>query len=66
VITVKPASYTVSGAVAIGAAIGNSSQTIALDVSAANIGAVRFSGSSQNGTAIVLKGSGGQGRSESA
>ena len=50
----------------ITASIGNSSQTIALDVSAANIGAVQFTSSSQNGTSIVLKGSGGQGRSESA
>jgi hypothetical protein len=67
---VQVATYTNNGCTRgrdiITAAIGNSSQTIALDVSAANIGAVQFSGSSQNGTAIVLKGSGGQGRSESA
>lgn len=67
---VQVATYTNNGCTrgrdTITAAIGNSSQTIGLDVSAANIGAVQFSGSSQNGTSIVLKGSGGQGRSESA
>lgn len=67
---IQVATYTNNGCTRprdiITASIGNSSQTIALDVSAANIGAVQFSESSQNGTSIVLKGSGGQGRSESA
>ena len=67
---VQVATYTNNGCVrgrdVITASIGNSSQTIALDVSAANIGAVQFNGASLAGTSIVLKGSGGQGRSESA
>jgi hypothetical protein len=67
---VQLATYTNNGCVrgrdVITAAIGNSSQTIGVDVSAANIGAVQFSGTSLSGTSIVLKGSGGQGRSESA
>lgn len=67
---VQVATYTNNGCTRgrdiITASIGNSSQTIALDVGAANIGAVQFSGTSQGGTSIVLKGSGGQGRSESA
>ncbi|MFC5459595.1 hypothetical protein [Massilia niabensis] len=67
---VQVATYTNNGCTRgrdlITASIGNSSQTIALDVSAANIGAVQFSGASLTGTSIVLKGSGGQGRSESA
>ncbi|MET0982097.1 MAG: hypothetical protein ABWY02_08350 [Telluria sp.] len=67
---IQVATYTNNGCTrgrdVITASIGNSSQTIALDVSAANIGAVQFSGSSLSGTSIVLKGSGGQGRSESA
>ncbi|QOL50423.1 Ig-like domain-containing protein [Massilia litorea] len=67
---VQLATYTNNGCTlgrdVITASIGNSSQTIGIDVSAANIGAIQFSGSSLSGTAIVLKGSGGQGRSESA
>jgi len=67
---VQLATYTNNGCVrgrdVITASIGNSSQTIGVDVSAANIGAVQFSGTSLPGTSIVLKGSGGQGRSESA
>ncbi|MBD8533317.1 MULTISPECIES: Ig-like domain-containing protein [unclassified Massilia] len=67
---VQVATYTNNGCVrgrdTITAAIGNSSQTIGVDVSAANIGAIQFSNTSQAGTSIVLKGSGGQGRSESA
>ena len=67
---VQVATYTNNGCVrgrdVITAAIGNSSQTIGVDVSAANIGSVQFSSTSQAGTSIVLKGSGGQGRSESA
>ena len=67
---VQLATYTNNGCVrgrdTITAAIGNSSQTIGIDVGAANIGTVKFSGSSLAGTSIVLKGSGGEGRSESA
>ena len=67
---VQVATYTNNGCVrgrdTITAAIGNSSQTIGIDVGAANIGTVQFVNSSQSGTSIVLKGSGGQGRSESA
>jgi len=67
---VQVATYTNNGCLlprdTITASIGNSSQSISLDVSAANIGSIQFSSSSINGTAIVLKGSGGQGRSESA
>lgn len=64
------ATYTNNGCLrgrdTITASIGNSSQSISLDVSAANIGSIQFSSSSVSGSAIVLKGSGGQGRSESA
>jgi len=67
---VQVATYTNNGCVrgrdVITAAIGNSSQTIGIDVSAANIGTVQFASTSLSGTSIVLKGSGGQGRSESA
>lgn len=67
---VQVATYTNNGCVrgrdVITAAIGNSSQTIGIDISAANIGTVQFASTSQSGTSIVLKGSGGQGRSESA
>ncbi|MEW6373678.1 MAG: hypothetical protein AB1584_22420 [Pseudomonadota bacterium] len=67
---VQVATYTNNGCSlgrdTITASIGNSSQTISLDVSPANIGSVQFSGSSVSGTSIVLKGSGGEGRSESA
>ncbi|HBF50399.1 MAG TPA: hypothetical protein DDX04_08575, partial [Massilia sp.] len=64
------ATYTNNGCLrgrdTITASIGNSSQSISLDVSAANIGSIQFTSSSTNGNAIVLKGSGGLGRSESA
>lgn len=67
---VQVATYTNNGCSlgrdVITASIGNSSQTISLAVSPANIGSVQFSGSSVSGTSIVLKGSGGEGRSESA
>ena len=67
---VQVATYTNNGCTrgrdTITAAIGNSSQAISLDVSAANIGSIGFVGSSLSGSSIVLKGSGGQGRSESA
>jgi hypothetical protein len=67
---VQSATYTNNGCLrgrdTITAAIGNSSQTIGIDVGPANIGAIAFTGSSLSGTSIVLRGSGGQGRSESA
>ncbi|QNA98549.1 Ig-like domain-containing protein [Massilia sp. Se16.2.3] len=67
---VQLATYTNNGCVrgrdTITATMGSSSQTIGIDVGAANIGAIQFSGSSLAGTSIVLKGSGGEGRSESA
>jgi len=67
---VQVATYTNNGCTrvtdTISASIGNSSQTISLPVSAANIGTVQFTSSSAAGTAIVLKGSGGEGRAESA
>jgi len=67
---VQLATYTNNGCLrptdTITASIGSSSQTISLDVSAANIGSIQFAASSVSGSSIVLKGSGGQGRSESA
>ncbi|MGI4721072.1 MAG: hypothetical protein ACRYGO_04615 [Janthinobacterium lividum] len=67
---VQTATYTNNGCLrgrdVITVSIGNSTQTIALDVGAANIGAIQFSGTSVSGTSIVLKGSGGQGRTEAA
>jgi hypothetical protein len=67
---VQQATYTNNGCVrvhdVITAAIGTSSQTIGVDVSSANIGTIKFTSSSSNGTSIVLKGSGGLGRSETA
>uniref|UniRef100_UPI00289A597B Ig-like domain-containing protein n=1 Tax=Massilia sp. TaxID=1882437 RepID=UPI00289A597B len=67
---VQVATYTNNGCTrgrdTITAAIGSSSQSISLDVSAANIGSIGFASSNLSGTSIVLKGSGGQGRSESA
>jgi hypothetical protein len=67
---VQVATYTNNGCQrghdVITAAIGSSTQSIGLDVGAANIGAINFSGATPAGTSIVLKGSGGQGRSESA
>jgi hypothetical protein len=67
---VQVATYTNNGCLrghdTITASIGNSSQSIGLDVGAANIGSIQFTGTNLSGTSIVLKGSGGQGRSESA
>jgi len=67
---VQSATYTNNGCLrgrdVISVSIGNSTQTIALNVGAANIGAIQFSGTSVSGSSIVLKGSGGQGRSEAA
>jgi len=45
---------------------GSSTQNISVPVAAANIGSIQFVSSNLNGSSIVLKGSGGQGRSESA
>ncbi|WP_288381212.1 hypothetical protein [uncultured Massilia sp.] len=67
---IQNATYTNNGCLrgrdTITVSIGNSTQTIGVDVGAANIGAIQFSGSSVSGSSIVLKGSGGQGRSEAA
>ncbi|HCE09289.1 MAG TPA: hypothetical protein DEQ40_11940 [Oxalobacteraceae bacterium] len=67
---VAVATYTNTGCTrgtdTIAASIGNSSQTISLGVSIANIGAINFISSSSGSTSLVLKGSGGLGRSESA
>ena len=67
---IQVATYTnngcLSGRDVITASIGNSSQTIALDVSAANVGALQFTSSSVSAQSIVRKGSGGLGRTESA
>jgi hypothetical protein len=67
----QSATYTNNGCLrgsdVITASIGNSTQTISITVDPANIGTVRFVGSSLQGTSsIVLKGSGGQGRTEAA
>ena len=50
----------------ITAAIGNSSKTISIGVDSANIGTIQFIGTDSAGTSLVLKGSGGLGRKESA
>ncbi|MFD2365453.1 hypothetical protein [Pseudoduganella sp. GCM10020061] len=67
---VQTATYTNKGCLrgrdTITASIGNSVQTIQLDVSPASIGAINFVGSSVSNSSIVLRGSGGLGRSESA
>ncbi|CAN7605151.1 Ig-like domain-containing protein [Massilia sp. LjRoot122] len=67
---IQTATYTNNGCLrgrdTLSVSIGNSTQTISLDVGAANIGAIQFSGSSVSGSSIVLKGSGGQGRTEAA
>lgn len=67
---IQSATYTNNGCLrgrdTLSVSIGNSTQTISLDVGAANIGAIQFSGSSVSGSSIVLKGSGGQGRTEAA
>lgn len=67
---IQTATYTNKGCLrgsdTITASIGNSSQSVSLAVSPADIGAITFVGSNLNGASIVLKGSGGLGRSESA
>jgi hypothetical protein len=67
---VQSATYTNNGCLrgtdVITASIGSSSKTINVPVSAANIGTIRFTASSSADSSIVLKGSGGLGRSESA
>jgi len=67
---VQSATYTNNGCLrgkdVITVSIGNSTQTIEVAVGSANIGSIQFSGSSVSGSSIVLKGSGGVGRSESA
>jgi hypothetical protein len=67
----QSATYTNNGCLrgtdVITASIGNSTRTISIEVDPASIGTVRFVGSSLQGTSsIVLKGSGGLGRTESA
>jgi hypothetical protein len=50
----------------ITAAIGNSSKSIAIAVDTASIGTIQFTGSDISDSSLVLKGSGGIGRKESA
>jgi hypothetical protein len=67
---VQLATYTNNGCLrgtdVITVSIGNSTQTISVGVSPANIGTIQFVGSNLSGSSIVLKGSGGLGRSEAA
>lgn len=67
---IQTATYTNNGCLRgtdrITVSLGNSSQSIDIPVGAANIGAIQFVGTSVSGSSIVLKGSGGQGRSEAA
>lgn len=67
---VQLATYTNNGCTrgtdTITVSAGNSTQTINVPVAAANIGNIQFVSSNLSGSSIVLKGSGGQGRSESA
>jgi hypothetical protein len=67
---VQTATYTNNGCLrgndTITASIGNSSASVNLAVGAANIGTIQFVSSDLNGSSIVLKGSGGLGRKESA
>jgi hypothetical protein len=67
---IQAATYTNNGCLRgtdrITVANASSSQSIDIPVGAANIGAIQFVGSSVSGSSIVLKGSGGQGRSEAA
>jgi hypothetical protein len=67
---VQSATYTNNGCLrgtdVVTVSIGSSTQSIAIEVDPANIGTVRFVGSSLPGSSIVLRGSGGQGRTESA
>ena len=50
----------------ITASIGSSTQSTPLAVSSANIGTINFVSASPSGTSLVLKGSGGLGRTETA
>ncbi|MFP5392312.1 MAG: Ig-like domain-containing protein, partial [Gammaproteobacteria bacterium] len=67
---VQSATYTNNGCLrgtdTITASIGNSSKTINLAVDAASIGTIQFVSTDLAGSAIVLRGSGGLGRKESA
>ena len=67
---VQTATYTNNGCLRgtdiITAAVGNSVQTTSLVVDSASIGTIQFVGSDLQGTSIVIKGSGGLGRQESA
>jgi hypothetical protein len=54
------------GSDVITVSVGNSTQTISLGVEAADIGSIKFVGTDSPGASLVLKGSGGQGRKESA
>lgn len=67
---VLSATYTNKGCIrgidTITAAIGSSTQSISIGVDSANIGTIKFVSSDLTGSSIVLKGSGGLGRTESA
>lgn len=67
---VQVAAYTNNGCLrgtdVLTASIGTSTQSISVPVGAANIGTIKFTSSNLTGSSIVLKGSGGLGRSESA
>lgn len=67
---VRSVTYTNNGCLrgtdVITAAVGNSSQTISVKVDPAAVGSVQFVTASTGNNSIVLKGSGGLGRSESA
>jgi hypothetical protein len=67
---IQVATYTNNGCTrgtdVITVSAGSSTQNISVPVAAANIGSIQFVSSNLSGSSIVLKGSGGQGRSESA
>lgn len=67
---IQSATYTNNGCLrgtdTITVSIGNSVQTIKVGVDSANIGTIQFVGSDLADSAIVLRGSGGLGRKESA
>jgi hypothetical protein len=67
---VQTATYTNNGCLrgtdVITASVGNSSQSISVKVDPAAVGSVQFVNSSAGTSSLVLKGSGGLGRSESA
>ncbi len=67
---VQTATYTNNGCTrgtdVITASVGNSVQTTSIGVGTANIGTIQFVGSDLQGRSIVLKGSSGLGRQESA